>query len=47
MLVWRHFHGPKGAANRDAVQQGATELLEQHGFKKGETAYTEKNHFNL
>ena len=28
-----------GAANRAAVAQGATELLEEHGFKKDETAY--------
>ena len=33
------FHGSAGAANRAALAQGATELLEEHGFKKGETAY--------
>ena len=33
------FHGSAGAANRTALAQGATELLEEHGFKKDETAY--------
>jgi len=33
------FHGKAGAANRTALAQGATELLEEHGFKKDETAY--------
>jgi hypothetical protein len=28
-----------GAANRTALAQGATELLEKHGFRKDETAY--------
>lgn len=35
------FHGSAGAANRAALAQGMTELLEQHGFKRGETAYIE------
>ena len=33
------FHGSAGAANRASLQEGVTELLEQHGFKQGETAY--------
>ncbi|MDD5537781.1 MAG: hypothetical protein PHF12_02305 [Candidatus Omnitrophica bacterium] len=33
------FHGSGGAGNRAALAQGATELLEEHGFKKDETAY--------
>jgi len=33
------FHGSAGAANRAALAQGATELLEEHGFRKDETAY--------
>jgi hypothetical protein len=36
------FHGSAGAANRAALAQGATELLEEHGFKKDETAYIEQ-----
>jgi hypothetical protein len=33
------FHGSAGTANRAALAQGAKELLEEHGFKKDETAY--------
>ncbi len=33
------FHGSAGTASRAALAQGATELLEEHGFKKDETAY--------
>ena len=33
------FHGSAGATNRATLAQGATELLEEHGFKKDETAY--------
>jgi len=33
------FHGSAGAANRAALTQGATEPLEEHGFRKDETAY--------
>jgi len=33
------FHGSAGASNRAALAQGATELLEEHGFKKDATAY--------
>jgi hypothetical protein len=33
------FHGSSGAANRAALAQGTTRLLEEHGFKKDETAY--------
>jgi len=33
------FHGSAGAANRATLAQGATELLEKHGFRKDETAY--------
>ncbi len=36
------FHGSAGAANRAALQEGVTEILEQHGFKQGETAYIEQ-----
>lgn len=36
------FHGSAGAANRVAVQEGITEILEHHGFKQGETAYIEQ-----
>jgi hypothetical protein len=42
------FHGEKGAANREAFADGQSlELLEQHGFKKGETAYIEQAKLNL
>ena len=35
------FHGVDGAGavNREALAQGMTELLEQHGFKEGETKF--------
>ena len=38
------FHGTNGAgaANRAALAQGHPELLEQHGFKKGESAYLDQ-----
>lgn len=36
------FHGSAGAANRQALAQGVTEVLEQAGFKEGETAYIEQ-----
>jgi hypothetical protein len=36
------FHGAAGAANRQALQDGATGLLEEHGFEKGKTAYIEQ-----
>ena len=37
------FHGAGGAANRAALQEGVTGILEQAGFKNGETAYIEQN----
>jgi len=44
------FHGIAGAANREALLQSVTEadrvlLLEQHGFKHGETVYMEQTKF--
>ena len=36
------FHGSAGAANREALAQDTSGLLEQHGFKRGETAYIEQ-----
>jgi len=40
------YHGSAGAANREALHQAteedAKELLEQHGFKEGETRYIEQ-----
>jgi len=36
------FHGSAGADNRAALIQGGEGQLEQHGFKKGETAYIEQ-----
>jgi len=36
------FHGAGGAANRQALQDGMTDLLEQCGFREGETAYIEQ-----
>ena len=43
------FHGKNGngAINRAALQNGVTELLEQHGFKQGETAYIEQRELPL
>lgn len=43
------FHGKDGtgAANRQALAQGMTELLEQNGFKEGETAYIEQKELLL
>jgi len=37
----------RGAANRTALAQGATELLEEHGFKKDETAYIGQEEFPM
>ena len=41
------FHGSAGAANRDALvntitESDQTQLLGQHGFKKGEAKYIEQ-----
>lgn len=33
------FHGAAGAANLEALVQGETKLLEEHGFKQGETVF--------
>jgi hypothetical protein len=41
------FHGSAGAANRQALQAGMAHLLEEHGFKEGETAYIEQNRLPL
>ena len=43
------FHGVDGAgaANREALTHGMTELLEEHGFKEGETAYIEQKKLAL
>jgi len=46
------FHGANGAgaANREALHQAtgeAKELLEQSGFKEGETAYIEQRELPL
>ena len=48
------FHGSTGAANREALsfvmnnpRAFALELLEQHGFKEGETAYIEQKELPL
>ncbi len=43
------FHGKDGAgaANREALARGMTELLEQNGFKEGETAYIEQKELQL
>ena len=43
------FHGADGtgAVNREALAQGMTELLEQRGFKQGETAYIEQKELPL
>lgn len=43
------FHGVNGAGadNREALAQGMTELLEQHGFRQGETAYIEQRKLPL
>jgi len=40
------LHGIKGAANRQALQDGLT-TLEEYGFKKGETAYIQQNSMKL
>ena len=37
------FHGSAGTVNRQALQNGMAHLLEDHGFKQGETAYIEQN----
>jgi len=36
------FHGSTGAANREALAQGVSQVLDQAGFKEGETAYIEQ-----
>lgn len=41
------FHGAGGAANREALAQGITDLLNQNGFKQGETAYIEQRKLPL
>ena len=43
------FHGKNGtgAANRAALAAGMTHLLEEHGFKQGETAYIEQKELPL
>ncbi|GAI62515.1 unnamed protein product [marine sediment metagenome] len=44
------FHGKDGAgaANREALAQAVSEeLLKQHGFKEGETAYIEQKKLPL
>ncbi len=41
------FHGSAGAANRMALGQGMTELLDEHGFKQGETAYLNQTELPL
>ncbi len=45
------YHSTAGAANREALAQGteeeAKELLEQHGFKEGETRYIEQRELPL
>jgi hypothetical protein len=41
------FHGSAGAANRAALNRGGVELLEQNGFKKGETVYIEQKELPL
>jgi len=35
------FHGGAGVANRAVLSGDTTAFLEEHGFKKGETAYIE------
>lgn len=42
-----HFHGAQGAGNREALVQAVTEadqalLLQQYGFKEGETKYVQQ-----
>jgi hypothetical protein len=41
------FHGSAGAANRQALQEGVNGILEQHGFKQGETAYINQKELPL
>ena len=41
------FHSSAGAANRQALQSGMAHLLEEHGFKEGETVYVEQNKLPL
>jgi len=36
------FHGSAGAANRAALAEGAGDMLERNGFRKGETMYIER-----
>ena len=35
------FHGTAGGVNREALRQGKINI-EEHGFKKGKTMYTEQ-----
>lgn len=42
-----HYHGSQGAGNREALVQAVTDadqalLLQQHGFKEGETKYVQQ-----
>ncbi len=41
------FHGSGGAANREALAQNVSEVLDQAGFKEGETAYIEQKKLPL
>ncbi|MDD5501579.1 MAG: hypothetical protein PHH57_07900 [Candidatus Omnitrophica bacterium] len=41
------FHGSAGATNRSALAQGAAELLEEHGFRKDETAYIAQEELSM
>ena len=43
------FHGKNGAgaANREALAQNTAQVLEQAGFKEGETAYIEQKRLPL
>ena len=41
------FHGSAGVANRQALQDGMTQVLDEHGFKQGETAYIEQTSLPL
>jgi len=36
------FHGSAGTANREALAQGVSQVLDRAGFKEGETAYIEQ-----
>lgn len=45
------YHGKNGAMNRQVLsemtEEEAKKTLEQHGFKKGETAYIEQHELPL